>query len=701
MSDAFGGDDSSGTGGLANDMPGLGSSGGPPNPAQVPSALGGLAAAAKSMFGGSPAPQPAQGPQIGPQGQLTPPKPGQPRQRGTTASLAIPRGSPQPPANFTPFIKSRPTRNFDRWGEPEQFPSMPASFEVPSIYKGVGQFFSPQGQGGGSAQTIPLAFLLTGHANEYLKGLMQGQEFKAKQAREQMQDAAFKLQVQQEEEHHAYADVFNQYASLNETMDPAKMLKPINGVDLRSALHDQAIQLGDDKMTALIENGAKTADIMEFQKLRDASLRDLQKANAKTSEQSAADAVWGGTGEDQPGGGGQGEGGVGANATPDWAKQPGAAEARAANPQGPPPVSADPGKPAPTTPGGVQVASNDPASGVDRTESGDPIPADNRSAQQKLLDGRAMDLIKGYKPSGMEFGGPTEMAKAGRRMVEIKNTMAEIADDPNLKTRQQILNAVATRVSPEAAHDLAGYADYSRGIGTSGTAGGGPERGWYDLLTPLARKIKPPDPTTGRGGWNQQDYQAQQRFRTDNATQTVLLRSNSLAKDGEAVLQDLKYMEDHGRAATGLDLNQPVEVLERDPIYAKLIGDWKAYNDSFNTLITGGRHVESGAQAQEATAPVSYASPAAFRAAMKGHMNDAYGMLEGEHRRWETAGGDPKDMPSYNPTAEKSITDIRDMNFEFGVLPGQTHKFPNGKTYTWRPKGNSLDPRNQENWEAD
>jgi hypothetical protein len=649
------------------------------------------------MFGGGrPAPQPAQGPQIGPQGQLTPPKPGQPRMSGTTASLAIPRGSPQPPANFTPFIKSRPTRNYDQWGEPEQFPSMPASFEVPSIYRGVGQFFSPQGQGGGSQNTIPLAFLLTGHANEYMKGLMQGQEFKAKQAREQMQDAAFKLQVQQEEEHHRYSDVLAQYAALNRTGEPDKMLKPINGVTLLDAMHNEASQLGDDKMTALIENGANVKDIMEFQKLRDASLRDLQKANAKTSEQSAADAVWGGTGEDQPGGGGQG--GSPLNTTPDWAKAPGASAAVSGNPGGPPPVSADPGKAAPTTPGGVQVASNDPSSGIDRTESGDPIPADNRNPQQKLLDGRAMDLIKGYKPSGMEFGGPTEMAKAGRRMVEIKNTMADIADDPKLKTRQQILNAVAQRVSPEAAHDLAGYTDYSRGIGTSGTAGGGPERGWYDLLTPLARKIKPPD-STGRGGWNQQNYQAQQRFRTDNATQTVLLRSNSLAKDGQAVLEDLKYMEDHGRAATGLDLNQPVEVLARDPVYAKLIGDWKAYNDSFNTLVTGGRHVESGAQAQEATAPVSYASPAAFRAAMKGHMNDAYGMLEGEHRRWETAGGDKDDMPSYNPQAEKSITDIRDMNWLYGVMPGEKHTFPDGSSATWAPKGNSLDPHDRNNWQ--
>jgi hypothetical protein len=672
-------------------MPGIGAA--PPKPSQVPNALGGLAQAFKQMFGGAPAPRPAPGPTFGPQGQLQPPQPQpqgrQPRMSGTTASLAVPKGAPQPPARFTPFVKSQPTRDYSEWGQPEQFPTLPASFEVPSIYKGVGQFFSsPQN---GSQGSIPLAFLLTGHADEYVKGLMQGQEWKAKMARQQMQDAAFQLQTQQEAEHHVYSDVAAEYAALNENRDPAKWVKPINGVTYMDAMHNEAAKIGDDKMMALIENGANVKDIMEFQARRDASLRDLQKANDKTAQQSAVDAVWG----DAPAAGAQG-GGAG-DLTPDWAKQPGAAEARAADPQGPPPVSADPGKPAPTTPGGTQVASTDPSSGVDTTASGDQIPADTRTPDQKLLDGRAMQLIKGYKPTGMEFGDATGMARAGRRMVEIQNAMGDIADDPNLKTRQQILNAVAQRVSPEAAHDLADYTDYSRGVGTSGTAGGGPERGWIDLLTPLARKIDPPDPKTGQGGWNQQNYQAQQRFRTDTATQTVLLRTNSLAADGTAVLADLKELEKGGRAPTGLDLSQVVNMAERDPLYAKLYGDWLAYNDSFNTIVTGGRHVESGTMAQVSTAPTSYASPSAFRAAMKGHMNDAYGFLEGEHRRWETAGGGKDDMPSYNPKTEKEITDMRDMDWLTGTLPGQTYTFK-GVTKTWRPK-NSLDPNDPANWQ--
>ena len=48
-------------------------------------------------------------------------------------------------------------------------------------------------------------------------------------------------------------------------------------------------------------------------------------------------------------------------------------------------------------------------------------------------------------------------------------------------------------------------------------------------------------------------------------------------------------------------------------------------------------------------APVSYASPAAFRAAIKGHMTDALGYLEGEHKRWESIGGKERQHAELQP----------------------------------------------------
>ena len=163
-----------------------------------------------------------------------------------------------------------------------------------------------------------------------------------------------------------------------------------------------------------------------------------------------------------------------------------------------------------------------------------------------------------------------------------------------------------------------------------------------------------------------------------------------------AVLSDLKELERQGVKTEGLDLNGILGYATRDPTYAKLAGDWKAYNDAFNTVVTGGRHVESGAQSQESVAPVSYASPAAFRAAIKGHMNDALGYLDGEHKRWESIGGKPHNMPSYNPATEKQLRDLRDMDYLTGTMPGQTYTNSKGVTKTW--VGGNLNPYDPSNW---
>ena len=93
---------------------------------------------------------------------------------------------------------------------------------------------------------------------------------------------------------------------------------------------------------------------------------------------------------------------------------------------------------------------------------------------------------------------------------------------------------------------------------------------------------------------------------------------------------------------------------------------------------------------------MSYASPAAFRAAIKGHMTDALGYLEGEHRRWETIGGTETNMPSYNPRTEKELRDMRDMDYLTGTRPGETYTNSKGVTKTW--VGGNLNPYDPKNW---
>lgn len=670
------------TGGLTNDMPGLPMSA--PGRGGAPSALGGIAQTFARMMGGAPprpAPQPGRSPFQFPGQSQVPVQPGQsgPPQRwqGTTASLALPRGAPQPRAKFTPFIASPPTTSHKQWGQIEPFPNLPQSFENPGIYQGLSKFFGQNG----SAAIIPLALSMGKNAGAFLEGVMQGQEWKAKMHREKMQNDAFELQQRMGEELHVYFDTVDEYESAaGAATADAVGDYAIGGVTMLEALEKKANDLGDNELLGVLGTGS-VDKALKFISRRNDNWQTLAKANQKMSEQEAADQIWGGS-ENQGQGEGAGQG----------AKAEGAALAR--------PHVTPTGRSIPTDPGKPIPAPTSQPGGGETTESGDQLPPDERSDRDKSLDGRAISLLKGYKPQGMEFGGPVEMAQVGKRMIDIKNTLSGIANNPNLKTRQQILDAVAKQVGPEAADDLAGYTDYTRGMGTStgGSGGsGGPERDWFDLLTPLARKIKPPNPATGRGGWSQRNYNAQTHFQNDPATQTVLLRSNSLAADGQAVMDDLKELERQGRSATGLDLNQIVSMAERDPVYAKLYGDWLSYNDAYNTIVTGGRHVESGAQAQVSTAPTSYASPAAFRAAIKGHMNDVYGMLEGEHNRWLSAGGEEDDMPSYNPKTEQEIRNMRDMDWLTGTLPGQTYSY-GGVTKTWRPV-NSLNPHDPANWQ--
>jgi hypothetical protein len=519
MSDAFGADDSTASGGLQSDMPAIGAA--PPKPAEVPNALGGLASAFKNMFGGSPAPQPVRGPTIGPGGQLTPPPPmpGGPRQTGVTASLALPRGAPQPPAKFTPYIKSRPTRDFSEWGQPEPFANLPQPFEAPSIYQGVGSFFQQHG----SQPSMFLAAALTGHAAEYVKGLQEGQEFKAKMALDDMKLSAAKLQIQQEEEHHAYADIFNSHAAISNTTDPAKL----DDAATRDDLHNQAAQLGDSQMMNLIENGVPLSRIMWYQQQRDASLRDLQKTNKAAEQQDDADAQKWGIPSDQT----QQQGGQpGAQAPGTQQQAPGATSVPGAAVQG----GAAPGAVQPgALPPSDQVASNDPASGLPK-----PDPNTKLLPYQQI----GLDMARG-QPS--ETTGLPKKVISGARQYEadVNQRLDDVVAHSAGKSREQI-DSELRAISPAIASDWSKLLDGK--VGLPGGMGAVGARPYWSNLGDLSLAVKP--------GWSAADFPRIAELNKEydaGPTGRRMGRTESMAAAGKTLMEALQQIPEGEKPPAG------------------------------------------------------------------------------------------------------------------------------------------------------
>jgi hypothetical protein len=566
MSDAFGQDDTTASGGLQSDMPGIGAA--PPKPAQVPNVLGGLASAFKQMFGGSPAPQPARGPMIGPQGQLTPPppQPGQPRMTGTTASLALPRGAPQPPAKFTPFIKSRPRRDFGEWGQPEQFPSLPQPFEVPSIYQGVGQFF----QQNGSQPSIPLAFLLSGHAAEYVKGLQEGQEFKAKMALDNMKLNAAKLQIQQEDEHRVYADVFNEHAALENTMDPTKL----DTEALRADLHNQAAQIGDTQMTNLLENGAPLSRIMWFQQQRDATLRDLQKANNAADQQDEQESKQFGVPPD-PQTAAQTGGQPGAQA-PGSQQQPGATSSNAPPaPQAPgsAPGAAQPG----ALPPGDQVASNDPSAGVAK-----PNPDTHLLPYQQV----GLDMARGAS----ETTGLPKRVQAAARDYEtsVNSQLDAINAHAAGKSEDQVYKDLSA-ISPTIANDWRGI---MHGVPMPGGWSAIGARPYWRNLGGIAQSVNP--------GWVPEDAQELGTFIKSYDTGPIaqqLVRGGRMGAAGKTALEALNRAVADSPGMSDSALQNKYEAW----IAGNLSGDdaWSGVFNSLQTYVQESMAVANGGKPYE------------------------------------------------------------------------------------------------------
>jgi hypothetical protein len=666
MSDTFEASD------LNADMPGLGPQPGNVRgpPVQLPSALQGLVKHFVQQTQGAPNPKflpPAPGPGGGKKkpelGPVDPPDP-------MVRSIApLPANAPQPPPKFAPFTPSMP-RDHSLWGQPEAFPRLPQTFELPGLYQNLGGYFAQNG----SFASAPLGAGMAAYSKAYQDAFQKGQEWKMRMAKEQLGLHSAQLEETEARSSVEFADIYNMYREKGGDLNT----QTIGGVTLHDAVWRKAIELGNKNVIAMLEDGQSAEKVMRYLADHEARVRDLTKANAKQTEADAAAELYGlhppGAKTDPYdrdfGGGGA-------------ATQPSAA------PTG---EVAGPGAPSDArAPGVGDPLDKKPADeGENADDIGDP--------EQRNMHRAAISVLKGIEPQDIP---KSVLPYAGIQARALRDKMGDIisAAKRGEIAPDQVLPEIRKQIGGGVAGDLQDVLDYRMpGVGGGGQGGGtgGKEGDYKALLGHIAAVIDPGDPAKGRGGWVAANYQAQERFRTDVNTQTVILRSNSLAADGSAVLADLKELERSGRAATGLDFNQILNMAERDPTYAKLYGDWKAYNDAFNTVVTGGRHVESGAQAQESVAPVSYASPAAFRAAIKGHMNDALGYLDGEHKRWESIGGKPHNMPSYNPATEKQLRDMRDMDYLTGTFPGQTYTNADGVTKTW--VGGNLNPYDPANW---
>jgi hypothetical protein len=655
-------------------MPGIGAAPGNVRgaPVQLPSQLQGLVKHFFQQSQGNPNPKflpPSPGPGGGKKKpELGPTDPPDPTVR---AFAPVPANAPQPPAKFSPYVPSMP-RDHSEWGQPEAFPRLPQTFELPGMYQKLGGYFAQNG----SFASAPLGAGMAAYSKAYQDAFQKGQEWKMRMAKEQLGLHSAQLAELEARQSTEYADLYNMYAEKGGDLNT----QTIGGVSLHDAIWKKAVELGDKNVIAMLEDGQSVEKVRRYQMDHEARVRDLNKANAKQTEADAAAELYG---LHPPSAAG----------TDPWDRGP--TQPGETQPSPAPGEVAGPGAPSPEkdarAPGVGDPLDKKPA---DEGENADDI----KDPEQRRMHEASVSILKGSEPQDIP---KSVLPYAGIQAREMRRKMGDIIDAAKRGeiAPDQVIPEVRKQVGGDVANDLQDVLDYRMpGVGGGGQGGGtgGKEGDYKTLLGNIASAIDPGDPAKGRGGWVAANYQAQERFRTDVNTQTVILRSNSLAADGTAVLSDLKELERQGVKTEGLDLNGILGYATRDPTYAKLAGDWKAYNDAFNTVVTGGRHVESGAQSQESVAPVSYASPAAFRAAIKGHMNDALGYLDGEHKRWESIGGKPHNMPSYNPATEKQLRDLRDMDYLTGTMPGQTYTNSKGVTKTW--VGGNLNPYDPSNW---
>ena len=637
MSDTFGASD------LNQDLPGLGPQTGNVRgpPVQLPSQLQSLVQHFVQTSQGQPNPKFLPPPPGQPQGK--PPRLGStdPPYRSAYAMAPVPANAPRPPPSFTPYMPPVP-RNSSQWGQPEQFPRLPQSFELPGMYQNLGGYF---GQHGGFA-SAPLGAGMAAYSKAYMDAFQKGQEYKMQMAQEQVKLHAAQLIDLEQTRSTAYADVFARHQAMGD--DP-------------TATHDDlwkvAVEHGDKDVMAMIEGGASAEQVRRFLAQHEANIRALKAANTKSTEQEEADGLYG---LKPPGGGG----GVydryapGAN-TPATGAGPGApsADTRA-------PGVGDPRAPDKTKPSEDEIP--DVLKGID--------PA---------MASAALAIYRGETPQGM---GKVDAAHAVKYANMLRDETAKILADPNLKPGQYV-DAVRKRLGPEAAAAMQGIEDYRLPPGSA--SGYGKQADYLRGLETIINKDRPHDPAHGVRGFVADYYAQRHLFTSSVGNNTILLRTKDMANQMDNINNDLmvvqKKLEKRGVKATDIDLHGALELLGADPDMSRLMSDLGSYSTAYNVVVSGGHSTLGGSEAVDQYFK-SYAPLATIRNVIKGHVPSAQGILQGMHANWESIGGKPDDMPKGDLTVERRIDDVGKMDVVTGATPYNQIVNHNGVALKWTGK---------------
>jgi hypothetical protein len=570
MSDAFGATD------LDADMPGLGPQTGNVRgpPVQLPSQLHALV---QHFTGaqGKPSPQsqpPAPGagggaqkkPQLGP---VDPPD------RGAYALAPVPANAPRPSPKFNPYIPSLP-RDSSQWGQPEPFPRLPQSFELPGMYKQLGGYFAQSG----GFRSAPLGAGMAAYSAAYQEAFQKGQEQKMRMSMEQMKLHAAQLEELEQTRAVEYADTFNRY-QVEGDKDPQ---------GLHDALWKTAVEHGDKDVMTMLENGDSAEEVRRFLAKHEANIRDLSKANKKSEEQDAQDAQYG--------------------LAPARREDEGAYGPETTRP-----------------PGVVDKGKDDPGDTRD----------DNQKLIDKgawdMVEGYKPTGSEYGKMT------QTAMAKRKLEMEQaLQEIAADPNINKDGQHPEEVLDAVRKRV-PQAASTLDQYSKYEEGPGVGGRAStGGPEAQMWGLMNPLAAKMYPGDPKTGIGAFNPDNLQAIHQFRDPNGqTQKQVQRIGPTVEAATQLITALNKLPPEDRQNLTMDAIK-AKMLGGSPLYRAIWANWLNYNQDVNALsVPGGSVTET--LLSENQVPW-YSSSAEYLSVIREHIGVAASRVDEFHNSWKQYG---------------------------------------------------------------
>ena len=570
MSDAFGATD------LDADMPGLGPQTGNVRgpPVQLPSQLHALVQHFTGAQGkANPQSQPL-APGVGGGAQKKPQLgPVDPPDRGAYALAPVPANAPRPSPKFNPYIPSLP-RDSSQWGQPEPFPRLPQSFELPGMYKQLGGYFAQSG----GFRSAPLGAGMAAYSAAYQEAFQKGQEQKMRMSMEQMKLHAAQLEELEQTRAVEYADTFNRY-QVEGDKDPQ---------GLHDALWKTAVEHGDKDVMAMLENGDSAEEVRRFLAKHEANIRDLSKANKKSEEQDAQDAQYGlapARRED--------EGAYGPETTR-------------------PPGVVDKGK---DDPGDTRDENQKliDKGAWDMVEGYKPTGAEYGKMTQTAMAKRKLEMEQALQ----EIAADPNINKDGQHPEEV-------------------LDAVRKRV-PQAASTLDQYSKYEEGPGVGGRAStGGPEAQMWGLMNPLAAKMYPGDPKTGIGAFNPDNLQAIHQFRDPNGqTQKQVQRIGPTVEAATQLITALNKLPPEDRQNLTLDAIK-AKMVGGNPLYRAIWANWLNYNQDVNALsVPGGSVTETVLSEQQVP---WYSSSAEYLAVIREHIGVAASRVDEFHNSWKQYG---------------------------------------------------------------